>query len=311
MSRGSSVTNSFETTTAEEPSGGYLPFGYVHDFLTFLKRNEDLIEIVTYRDLTWDDDFDHERSYPREWKNWKRDLGTRRSTKRIYVFLQHDVDSVPERTFRLLRDEASLTLPSNVMIFRERIDRRHFVRTGQLRVTPYDLDFNLLAQLEATERFVICYHANAYERAHFKEEDALRLFEEDVAALRRHFRIDFFSPHGGPPGPNGQNNNSLPIPPALRQSLRWVANRHTIRLDGTYSDGGINSPKRDPATRDLRDFVRRWRPGCRYRVLLHPQYYHSPAVPSPRMAGTPWYDDVLRHYESSATGAWDDVELAI
>ena len=29
-----------------------------------------------------------------------------------------------------------------------------------------------------------------------------------------------------------------------------------LYFDGNYSDGGINSMKRDPAKRDLRDFVK-------------------------------------------------------
>lgn len=296
--------------TEEEASGGYFPFGFVHDFLRFLKEHESRVEVITYRDLPWHDDFDYAKSYPREWKRWKKELGEVRSKQKIYVLLQHDVDSVPERTLRLLREEDALGLRSNVMIFRERVDRRHFVRTGEVRVTPYEIDHEWLAHLEGQRGFVVAYHANAYERASFDREEAARIFEDDVAELRRRFRIDFFSPHGGPPGPDGESNNSVGTPPSLSKSLRWVANRHTLRLDGGYSDGGINSPKRDPVGRDPRDFVRLWRPGGRYRVLLHPQYYHSPPDRSPRMAGTPWYEEIHERYADGRGGAWDDVVLA-
>lgn len=309
MSDPGTVPNLGGTGADDESSGGYFPFGYVLDFLRFLEQNDDRIQVLTYDELSWEDDFEYERNYPREWKRWKKDLGSRWRTDTIYVFLQHDVDSAPERTLRLLTEEDALGLRSNVMIFRERINRRHFARTGELVVTPYELDLQLLRKLEAERGFLIGYHANAYERAQYDREKAERILEDDVAFLRRWFNIGFFSPHGGPPGPDGKSNNSLPLPRSLERSLRWVANLHTLRLDGTYSDGGINSPKRDPAGRDLRDFVRLWRPGGRYRVLLHPQYYHSPAERSPRLSGTPWYEELHERYSTAHGGAWEDVRL--
>lgn len=53
-------------------------------------------------------------------------------------------------------------------------------------------------------------------------DKALSIFEQDVAELRRSFRLDFFSPHGGTPGPGGMNNHDLSIPPSLASSIRWV-----------------------------------------------------------------------------------------
>jgi hypothetical protein len=287
-------------------AGGYFPLEFAFDFLRFLREHDDVIEIITYEDLPWGDDVNYERSYPSEWKVWKKELRQgERDADKIYVLLQHDVDSVPERTIRLLREEEALRLPSNVMIFRERVNRRYLVRTGKLRLTGYDVDHDLLSRLESDHRFVIAYHSNTYERAGFDYAKATELIAEDVAALRERFRISFFSPHGGPPGPDGNSNNAVEPPASLKDSLRWVANRYTVRFDGMYSDGGINSPKRDPAGRDLRDFVRTWRRGGRYRVLLHPQYYHSPTQSSPRMQGTPWYDELLRN----PVGSWNDVRL--
>lgn len=300
------TTEPLSPAKEEDPAvaGGYFPLEFALDFLRFLRTHDDVIEVLTYADLDWGDDYDYERSYPSEWRTWKQQMREGlRDPNKIYVLLQHDVDSVPERSIRLLKEEEALGLPSNVMIFRERVNRRYLVRTGKLRLTPYEIEPDLLARLESGHRFVIAYHANAYERAGFDYVKARELMEEDVAVLRERFRIDYFSPHGGPPGPDGQSNTAVDPPPSFDGSVRWVANKYTAKFDGMYSDGGINSPKRDPAKRDLRDFVRTWKPGGRYRVLLHPQYYHSPTNPSPRMQGTPWYDELLQRPE----GAWDDV----
>jgi hypothetical protein len=300
-----------ENNDTIQDTQGYFPLEYFVDFLRFLHDHKDIIEIITYDDLAWGDDYDYNSNYNQEYKSWQREIkaGTRDETK-IYVLLQHDVDRLPERTLDILKVEAEYSIPSNVMIFHRRISRRHYQKTGELLYTDYELDYTLLRQLQDEAGFVIGYHSNAYDRSLFDVEKALHIFEEDVAALRRYFNIRYFSPHGGLRDPRGQSNNTLPIPPSLSHSIRWVANNKTARFTASYSDGGINSAKRNPEGRDLRDFVKNWKPGHRYRVLTHPQYYHTPCHPSPRLAGTPWYDQLLEFY---ATGqpdsAWADVSL--
>ena len=97
-------------------------------------------------------------------------------------------------------------------------------------------------------------------------------------------------------------------PGVLGLGNHLVANGFTVRFDGSYSDGGINGRRLDPAHRDLRQFVRSWKRGKRYRVLTHPQYYFSPHHRSGRLAGTPWYDEILETYASDLNGnAWKDV----
>ena len=295
----------------EIAEAGYFPFEYIVDFLKFLRKNDNVIQIITYNDLPWGDDFDYENNYPAELKNWQQQLksGTRDKNK-IYVLIQHDVDSAPERTIALLREEERLGIPSNVMIFNRRVKRRHLQSTGELLYIDYDLDYKYLRDLQYRSGFVIAYHSNAFEQAIFDMNKAARIFEKDISELRKHFDISFFSPHGGARSPEGITNNILPIPDSLRNSLRWVHNRRTVRFDGDYSDGGINSPKRNPEERDLRDFVRMWKRGKRYRVQLHPQYYNTPPKPSPRMSGTLWYNDVLSSYASgSGVSAWDKIKL--
>lgn len=293
------------------PDGAYFPLQYCVDFLEFMRAHDDIIEIVTYKDFPWGTDFDYEHSYPGEYQNWRREIrkGTRNARK-IYVLLQHDVDCLPERTMAILREEERLGIPANVMIFNRLISRQHFRETGELLYTDYKLDFSSLRRLQDEQGFVFGYHSNALCRTLFDNKRALAIFTEDVAELRRHLDIRFFSPHGGIKDPAGETNNSLGVPQSLRKSIRWVNNRYTVRFNGYFSDGGINSPKSEPAKRDLRDFVRTWKPGCRYRVLLHPQYYHPAYSPSPRMAGTPWYDELLEFYSSEKAGsAWSDVQL--
>lgn len=205
--------------------------------------------------------------------------------------IQHDVDTQPERTHNLLRYEAARGIPSNVMIFNRRVNRRKLAATGELEFTPYPIDFKLLRVLQA-QGFVIGYHANAYEQAQYDEARAREIFLQDVDSLRRQIDIRFFSAHGGTPGPGELNNRDLRLPADMLRDLVWVHNGATPYFSLSYSDGGINSPRRDPAKRDLRDFVRQWRPGNRYRVLTHPQYYHDPCRRSPRLSGAAWYEEV-------------------
>lgn len=295
-----------------ERNAGYFPFEYFAHFLEFLRARDDIFEFITYNDLPWGDDFDSVNSFPQEHKNWKKQLKSgKRDSRKIYVLLQHDVDSVPERTMDILREEQRLGIRSNVMIFRRRVNRRHLQNTGEILYTEYALDYDYLRRLQDESGFVIAYHCNAYDQSAFDMDKAVSIFEEDVESLRQHLDIQYFSPHGGARGPSGTINTDVPIPRSLQRNLRWVCNTRTVRFDGHYSDGGVNSPKRDPKERDLRDFVSGWKPGRRYRILLHPQYYHTPCQPSPRLTGTRWYDELLEFYASGKPGTgWDDVQLA-
>jgi len=292
--------------------GAYFPFEYLLDFLEFLNKNKDIIKVITYRDLPWRNDFDYLNNYPKEFARWRRQLNWGKKDRNIiYVLIQHDVDSYPERTLALLREEERLGIPSNVMIFKRRTDRYYYEKTGQLVFTDYDLDYNYLRRLEKEKGFTIGYHSNAFEQALFNKKKGFEIFKNDVEALRKNFNIFFISPHGGARNENGFSNNILPIPSSLKRSLRWVQNRHTVRFDGQYSDGGINLPGyKSLKERDLKDFVKTWESGKRYRVLIHPEYYHTSYIPSPRMTGTHWYDNLLEFYSDGHRGSiWEDVVL--
>lgn len=287
-----------------------LPFGYFTGFLDFLRRRADRLQIITYRDLDWGEDYDSTGAYPDEQHRWKEQAKQLAKEGRALVLIQHDVDTQPERTLAALREERDRQLPSNVMIFRRRVDRHLLKETGTLAYTEYALDHQFLKELE-DERFVIGYHSNAMEQALWDRSRAERIFLEDLAALRASFDVGFFSPHGGVVGPDGTKNRDLEITDASSLGIRWVHNGRTPRFTASYSDGGLNGRKLDPATRDLRDFVRTWEPGGRYRVVIHPQYYNNdPYEPPPLLAGTAWYDDLLQaHSKDPGTDSWAGVEL--
>ncbi len=286
----------------------YIPFSYHADFIDMLADNPDVFQIITYDDLPWQQGEPASVGYPGEKTAWDKMLadGTL-NPRKIHVLIQHDVDTRPERTMDLVRYEASRGIPSNVMIFNRRVNRRKLAQTGVLEFTPYELDTVLLQQVQG-QGFVIGYHSNAYEQALYDLKQAQEIFKADVAALRQNFDIRFFTAHGGTPGPDNLNNRDLPMPEEMQIDLIWAHNGATPRFDHNYSDGGINSMKRDPTKRDLRDFVRDWQVGKRYRILTHPQYYHDPCGRSPRLSRADWYEGVLEAYSSGrGDEVWQDV----
>lgn len=295
---------------AENLSPGYFPYRYHAGFVDYLANHPEWFEIITYDDLAWQEGDDPHALYPNEKAAW--DARLRRGELdggKIYVLIQHDVDRSPERTMRLLAHEIQRGVPSNLMLFNRRIDRQIYIETGSVRETDYPLDFDLL-RLAETHRFVIGYHMNAYERADYDAEMAREFFKEDVAALGRNFRLKYFSAHGGVPGPGARNNRDLDLGIAWADDmgLRWVHNGKTPRFDATFSDGGINSTKLDPESRDLRKFVECMAPGKRYRVLTHPQYYVDAFESAPRLKDTGWYREVCSAYRAMhESDVWSDV----
>lgn len=286
------------------------PLEYFTDFLRFLDANRDRVEVITYADLDWGDDWAYESNYPTEWSRWQASLRSgERDPSKVYVILQHDVDDTPERTKVVLEEEERLGLRSCVMIFNRRLDRRLLQQTGVPQEKEYLVDHAYLAELERAG-WVIGYHSNAYERSGFDRDRAEEIFLRDVEELRSRYAIDFFCPHGGVRDRDGRSNAALEIPDDLRESLRWVLNRYTVKFNGVYSDGAINSPRRDASKRDLREFVKTWRAGRRYRILTHPQYYHTVFGHTKALAGVDWYEDMITGYRAETPrSAWSDVEL--
>lgn len=277
-------------TLPAEGECNYFPYSYLRGFLELVASNSELINVLTYDDLDFGDDADHEHAYPSEQARWREGLRNGRwDSDRIHLLIQHDVDRFPERTHQAVRDEIELGLRANVMVFHRRVDRQSLQQRGVVAERDYDLDVDLLARAEREHGFVIGYHTNAYERAAFSAARFPELFGEDLAALRQRFAIRFFSPHGGARDPQGWSNAWMELPEEFRGDVRWVHNRYTVRFDGNYSDGAINAVRRDPAGRDLREHVKTWERGRRYRVLIHPQYYCTPNVRSSMLERAEWY----------------------
>jgi hypothetical protein len=278
------------------------PYAYLEGFSRFLHEHQDRIRVITFADLEFAPGDDYRDHYAAEFSRWKSKVrNTPWMQRTVFVLLQYDVDHLPEQTVRLMSDQAKLGLRTNAMIFHRRISRRWYERHGEFRELPYALDRNQLARLQA-QGCVVGYHNNAYDRSGLDPARAAEIFAGDVAALRQDFHIRFFSPHGGIRDAEGRSNSAIEPSPALRDSLIWVQNRFGLRFDDQFSDGGLNHSKRDLRRLDLIDFVSHWRPGRRYRVLLHPQYYGDPVSPAPRLCGLRWYDRLLQAYAEPANG---------
>ncbi len=290
--------------------GAYFPRRYLTDFFQFISDHPADLEVLTYADFPWGDDDNYEANYPGEYKRWKDELSSgKRDPNKAYLVIQYDVDSRPERTFGLLREPEHMAVPANIMIFNKRVDRRRLKNFGEVGLTDYDLDEDCLRDFEK-RGFVVGYHTNAHERAKFDLEKALDIFDADARELSGRFNLQFFSAHGGVPGPDGRNNRDLPFHPDWVDKLKWVHNGHSPHFDRQFSDGGHNSLKRDPEKRDIRDFIRTVRPGERCRILLHPQYYDVLPRLSPRFKETDWYRELLdRAARDAQTSLWADVKL--
>lgn len=256
----------------------YFPFEYVAGLVRHLAERPD-VDLIRYDDLDFDGDTDYENSYPREQERWV-DL---QPPDKISVLLQYDVDSNPEATARLLGAHTGVGAPVSVMIFAVPPDGDEegyhmALRSGGIH------DPSVL----------VGYHSNAYERSDFDPVSAQSLFLWDVGNLRGLYgSIRFWSPHGGRRDKDGQSNAFGPEPVRwIRQNMRWVHNRRTVRFKKTYSDGGIGGT-RYKNERDLRKFVAEMEPGARYRILLHPQYYVDRPQECPTLEDKAWYHEVL------------------
>ncbi len=287
------------------------PYLYALGFLKFIHRHRDRIDVITYDELDWGQDYNYQAFYPEEHRSWKESLKSgQRSGEKVYLILQHDVDQEPNQTHDLISDEQRLGIRSNVMVFNRKIDRRVLSKHGEVVVSDYEVDWQFLRSFQQEEGFVIGYHCNAYERAGFDRKLAEDLFLQDVKELRRRLEIRYFSPHGGVRDQYGVSNASLDLPGALHQDLRWVHNRYSIRLDAQYSDGALNG-KRDPEKRDLRDFVRSWKQGRRYRILIHPQYYGRRFETAKRLSEASWYREIVQNVAADENfDPWESVQLA-
>lgn len=288
----------------DHEGAGYLPFEYIKDFFGLISKPESKIRSVHYGDLSWNNNFDLETMYNLEWEAWRAAKNAEASTA-AHILLQFDLDAEPDRGMNLLRLLRGTNLRASVMLFNRRINRRHLRESGEVVFTPYELDKQLIRLLQESGQVSVGYHTNAMEQSRWQAEEAIEIFEDDVISLRNNFEdVSIFSPHGGVPGPSGENNHDLNVSSALQQELqiRWVHNRRAPRFESSFSDGGFRNLKREAGRLNFTDFTKDLALGQRARVLIHPQYLSFPgadvnihSVPLHVLA-EPWYQEIIGHY---------------
>ena len=279
------------------------PLPWYKRFLEEIRKRK--IEILTYDDLLADcNDQDYKNCYSREFKKWHRRYNPgfilrrfKRKEDRAFLLIQHDVDSLPLYTKRMVAMEAEYGIRSNVFVFREKYYRRP-------KRDAYELDYEFFQRAERAG-FVVGYHQNALQLSGFDIERATKRFYDDVTCLRDHFAIKYFCPHGGESrSVNGRilRNADVPIPQELEDAIQWVYNRYGLRFSGRWSDGGlrrISDIKRLRGLDIIEEFVKKMQPGKRYFALIHPQRwgYNVKMNFNPLLAEQPWYQQVCRKYD--------------
>lgn len=283
---------------------GYLPFELFEDFFKVISKATSSVQTMHYGQLDWEDSFSAEEMYSIEWANW-RHAQAKEPGKVLSLFLQFDIDSEPERGNRLLHLLGSLPLRASVMVFNKRINRQQLRERGTVTFTDYETDTALLNSLQASGQISVGYHTNAMEQALWNPLKALGVFERDIETLRSIYqKIDIFSPHGGIPGPQGENNHDIPVTSNMQEKLkvRWVHNRRAPTFNAAFSDGGFANPNREAGRLNFPGFVGARVKGERARVLIHPQYFTLPNgdvnlsnVPL-HVLSEPWYQHIIGFY---------------
>ncbi|MCP5206950.1 MAG: hypothetical protein H7A01_07085 [Hahellaceae bacterium] len=281
------------------------PLGYFEDFIDIISHFKDIFEVITYRDLDWIDDADKENFYPKERAQWLK----YRDPNKIYLIIQHDLDSGIQDAIDMLNYEKKHQIKSVIMVLIDPINSRLVKNINKFNTYPCPIDIPYLSELEKKFFFEIGYHGNAYERSHFNVELAREIFRADLKYLRKHFSIQSYCPHGGPIDFNGRSNGFIDLPPEEKNRLKWVLIDYRIQFDGIFSDGGHYGVK-EPDNCDLRDFIKAAKPGGRYLIHIHPCYYARVVTPSSNFSGTHWYEAMLKFYRanSTKTSFWNDVK---
>ena len=265
-------------------NGGVFPLTYLTGFLDFLVANRDTIEVITYADLPWGDDVDYEGHYPDERRAWV----ARRNPTKICVVLQHDVDTSPARTLRVLAEEDARGLRSCPMVFAQRHNRKPLRAERRLEFTDYEIEPAYLRRLADERGFSIGYHCNAVEQSLLNLEVAAERFRSDLAALRQRFDIRFFS--------HTEASRGLT---ASTTSRSWSRRTCVRRFAGSRT-GTARSSTAPTATAGSRVHTAISRVatsvisyehgsvGTATSVVNHPQYYADEAEPADELVSAAW-----------------------
>lgn len=287
---------------------GYLPFEMLADFLRAGTRRG--VRFLLYSDFEWNNDYNPDTMYRGEFQSWTKKTLARpiRWGSSLNYLLQFDIDAEPERGMYAIELCGLAGVRTNVMVFNRRVNRQRLREEREVAFTDYPLNIDLMSRLFEQGLIEIGYHCNAVEQSKWDLGAALKIFKNDVAQLRNSFpALRFFSAHGGVPGPDGKNNNSLCIDEELQSSLdlRWVHNSRSPSFSSAYSDGGFSNRSRPASRLDLVKFVMSTMDGTRHRILIHPQYFAYPDEPlnlqnvPPQVLASGWYQEIIHHYRPS------------
>lgn len=252
--------------------------------LSLLERGD--VEFITYNDLCWQPRDDHRAGYPAEWKAWREKLSRGLlSSEKVYVLIQHDSDSGPYQTMEMIALEAEYGIPSSVMIFERWRGARE---DGEIE--DYPLDFDFLKRAESLG-FCFGYHCNALHNCDFDRRRVFDYFSDDVYSLSKKLNIQVFSAHGGAVR-DGVGNASFDYIKATRTRLKHVHNGATVRFNSTFSDGGFfKRLKENQDSVNVLKWCESLKPGGRYRLLIHPQYFSDENYVRVENIGEGWYKD--------------------
>jgi len=265
-----------------------LPFAYLTEFLKMCAKRMD-VRVLNYHQLPWLGDWDFQNHYPDEYRRALRG----RPRDIIDVLIQYDVDAVPENTAHVLALHEAYRIPASVMLL---------VRGEG---AGYHANFGRFREMFALEQFSLGYHCNAYVEAEFARSVVHARMLADLEALRQlhGLQVEFMSPHGGRRDPQGKTNVHIMadlVDEDIFKKVRWVHNKYGPRFDGVFSDGGLLSSGYS-TSRDLPAFVDSWKPGHRYRVLFHPQYYGDEFKLHEHLTGEDWYQAVTSTYSKGGS----------
>jgi hypothetical protein len=274
--------------------GSILPFSYIEGLYAALNSCPK-VKFKTYKDLPFEFNrkIENEEAlkelYRAEYLAWRE---SQRDDPRLDIIILHDSDSGPNETAFLCEYEASHGVVSTTSVFAQIV--------GAAGVETYPIDFKALLKAQS-HGSCFTYHCNAWETSRYNEALLAQRCNSDVSTLEKNgLKIEFFSPHGGVPSPDGRNNNSFFYPPIFERQLLWTHNRFAPS-GKRYSDGGfIPRLQRGATGTDLRTYLIE----CavvpnRVFILLHPQYYFASTRVgvSEIYRATPWLDEYWRFHE--------------
>lgn len=248
------------------------------------------VEFITYDDLRWQPNDDHTNGYPLEWDRWRSDIKSGVvNGNTVFVLIQHDIDSGPNETLDMLHMEYEYGIRSNTMLFNK---WRGASECGQ--IVDYPANFDIFSELQKFG-FVFGYHCNAFHNNNFvADENIYKYFINDIIDLRKKFDIRYFSPHGGKTI-NGFGNATFDYLTETNFDVYHVHNGFSPSFNGSYSDGGLIKRLRNDGQDNL-DFYTwtdRLKPGGRYRILIHPQYFSDINFKPLTGVNSQWYDRLV------------------